>query len=110
MTLDFRANAFGNLKRRVDSRFRQDHHELIAAITHKAICIAYRWQNHRGNFHQRMRANQMSVQVIYPFEIVQIEKHSRYVRSVSPGAFELIHQKLTKIARVMQLCEIVRER
>src|SRR6266850_6703981 len=107
MLLDLGAYPVSYLHSFVDSRLWQDNYELVTAIAHDAVRVTNGRQDHRSNFHQRVRAHQMSVQIVDSLEIIQIEKHRRDGCLVTPGALDLVDQKLAQVTRVVQLGQIV---
>ena len=54
-----------------------------------------------------MRSYKMTVKIVHALEVIQIKKQCRHSGVISPGAFDLIYQELTKIAGVVKSGEFI---
>src|ERR1043166_4052527 len=110
MSFKFGANSVSNHDRLADAGFRENNHKFVAAVTNHAVGVAYRRQDYGSHFHQNMRAGEGAMLLVDGFEIVEVKEQRRFLRAKASRPLHFVHEKLTKIARIVQTRQFVRNR
>ena len=95
------ANTFSNCAGQFSACVRKYNYELIATIARHRISVANRGEDYTGHFHQHMRANQVSMNVVDALKIIQVEEQGRYTSAITTGAANLVEQKLPEVAGIV---------
>ncbi len=79
---------FGSANRLGERRFRDDHRELFAAVTHDQIAIAHRGGQNIARMTQEPIARVVAVVLIDPLEVIEIDKQQRQRLVIQHATFE----------------------
>src|SRR5207244_7055860 len=102
-----RAHTLGDRRQRGRTDLRDDHCELLAAVTRRKIDRTHRNPQRTRNALQRVIAREMPVTIVVKLEVVEIEDENSELLRIPDGALDFRVDAFEEGAKVRQIGQVI---